>query len=367
MKKTTFKRAFAGIAAVFTIGIISQVSNADINVKIMSASAEEEWQSISGVEYKFDESTGTLKINDYSENLNINDETLDFKDIAASAKHLEIGNGWDIVSFTEFCAIETLTVGDDCTIGKCAFCDCTLLADEDIFRGCTELSKVTIGERCTIDEYAFCGSVSLKDVTIGSSSIIYENAFACCPEFTDVTIGRGCIVKEYAFEYSEQLADITIDDECSIECNAFEGCNNIQTVKFVGEDIDSVEVYGNNPEKICSKNQWSICTHTFDDNHKCTDCDYECKHSKFDADHKCILCGYECTHPSLNGNLECEFCGYFDEAAAKERLQENGEQTVSNDTASCFSKGSIPIIIVGAIIFIVCESITIIVLKKKKT
>ena len=101
-----------------------------------------------------------------------------------------------------------------------------------VFRGCTNLTMVTIGENVTkIPAYAFAGCRGLTSVTIPSSvTSIDEYAFYECSGLTSVTIPSsvtsigssafsGCSFKKLLFEGNlpEDKDGYSIFDDCEIE------------------------------------------------------------------------------------------------------------------------------------------------------
>ena len=378
MKKTMFKRIFAGIAAMFMMCLclpmcsMEFMPNAEPNTE-----AEDEWLDMYGIEYKIKDGD-TLIINDNSfpHDYPIVLYAFYFKSYAADIKHLEIGNGWEIYSFGDLTAIESLTIGDNCTIGAIAF------------YGCATLTSVKIGDGCNIGKMAFWECTSLTSVKIGDDCNIGERAFWGCTSLTSVKIGDGCDIGERAFWKCTSLTSVEIGDGCTIGIWAFDDCNSIEKVTFYGGLIENVKVGNYNPEIICNKSRWTICDHDFDANHKCTICGYECTHDKFNTDHQCTICGYECDKQhTFDKEYTCTICGYFDEAALDETIknyeaeldrlnaikQKHGTNTTEplttteeGNTASTFSNGSILAIIGGSAFLILCGLAAVIIVKRRK-
>ena len=197
---------------------------------------------------------------------------------------VKIGNGVTSIGSRAFygCSgLISITIPDSVTsIGDYAFwyCrgltsvswnaeNCTLVGSTSIFRECTNLTTVTIGDNVkTIPSYAFNGCSSLTSITIpdsvtsiggdafsGCSSLtsitipdsvtsIGQSAFEDCSGLTSVTIGNGVTsIGSYAFRGCSGLTSVTIPDSITTfgEC-VFDGCQNLQYNEF-----DNAKYLGN--------------------------------------------------------------------------------------------------------------------------
>ena len=99
--------------------------------------------------------------------------------------------------------------------------------ENNAFRGCSELTSVTIGNSVTsIGDSAFRGCTGLMSVTIGNSvTSIGDSAFSGCTGLTSITIPNSVTsIGAYAFEGCTGLTSITIPNSVtSIGSYAFEG------------------------------------------------------------------------------------------------------------------------------------------------
>ena len=257
MKKTMFKRIFAGIAAVFTLGLCVPTGFTNIITQpSFEAVAEDEWLDTHGIEYKIKD-RDTLIINNNSDTpIELYD--FYFKSYAADIKHLQIGNGWKIHSFRGLTAIESLTIGDNCTIREDAFEDCAALTsvkigddcniEEMAFWECASLTSIKIGDGCDIGEMAFWECTSLTSVEIGDGCTIERKAFDGCTALTSVTIGNRCKLADFINERNENLGNsafrkctsltsVEIGDNCNIGVDVFYGCAALASVK-IGDGCD---------------------------------------------------------------------------------------------------------------------------------
>ncbi len=106
---------------------------------------------------------------------------------------------------------------------------------------------------------------------------------------------------------------------CSMECaHEFDGntCTNCGTL---------CQHYWSNG--VCTDCNLQ-CSHSWDPEYisYCLICDYYCEHS-FNEQHICDNCNYECEHLSILENGECEYCGF----TCSEHSYENGFCTICRD------------------------------------
>ena len=116
-----------------------------------------------------------------------------------------------------------------------------------IFRDCTNLRKVTIGDNVkVIPAYAFYYCSSLTSVTIGNSvTSIGSGAFFYCSSLTSIAIGNSVssIGKETFYNCSN-LTSVTIGGSVtSIGSNAFYDCSNLTSVNYLGTIDQWAEIY----------------------------------------------------------------------------------------------------------------------------
>lgn len=133
---------------------------------------------------------------------------------------------YDIGNYT-FCrsSVESLYVKDNLAIGNCAFMECE------------KLKTVTIKPYgAMLRDYAFLGCINLNEVYIESDVdnqiILPNNIFSGCTSLSKVTL-RGYIIgiNRFAFENCTGLTKIEIPKETKlIEAHAFRGCTNLKTI-----------------------------------------------------------------------------------------------------------------------------------------
>ena len=106
--------------------------------------------------------------------------------------------------------------------------------DYPIFKGCSNLATVNIGDNVKIiPSYAFRNCTGLTSITIPDSvTSIGWGAFYGCSGLTSVTIGNGVTsIDGGAFYDCSGLTSITIGNRVtSIGSDAFESCNNLQDI-----------------------------------------------------------------------------------------------------------------------------------------
>ena len=340
MKKTMFKRIFAGIAAVFTLGLCVPTGfTGTLTQPSFEAVAEDDGWTL--------DEKGVLTVKN---NTTINEMQFCSD---SSINEVKIGDNCNIGEYAFYgcSALTSVKIGEGCNIGEKAFRECTSLTSVEIGDGCdigelafwecTSLTSVEIGDGRDIGEYAFYGCSALTSVKIGEDCDIGRSAFRDCKVLTNVTIGNSCTVNTHAFDSCTSLTNVTFRDSCTIGSWAFDRCNSIQKVSCIG-DKNTVTVDNYNPEIICNKDKWTIITGT--------------------------LC------PKCYGNVidfKCESCGYFDEAAAQaeiDRIQKLIDQnkTEESDTASAFSDGSVLAIIGFSTFLVLCGLAAVIIVKRRK-
>ena len=105
-----------------------------------------------------------------------------------------------------------------------------------IFKGCSNLSNVTIGDNVKIiPEYAFYDCHGLTSINIPDRvTSIGGCAFLYCSGLTSITIGNGVTsIGGEAFKNCRGLTSIDIPDSVtSIGWSAFSGCEKLKNVKF---------------------------------------------------------------------------------------------------------------------------------------
>ena len=115
---------------------------------------------------------------------------------------------------------------------------------DNVFKDCTDLASVTIGDRVpSIGKWAFYGCSSLTTVNIGYSvKTINNRAFSNCIALTSITIPNGVTtIGGNAFNGCSALTSITISNKVTtIDDGAFKGCSRLasltigNTVKTIG-------------------------------------------------------------------------------------------------------------------------------------
>ncbi len=143
----------------------------------------------------------------------------------------------------------------DATIGRYAFSHTDLtsvtipdgiIIEEGTFSECLKLESVTIGNNVTIGNHAFSVdkdnafktlnydengkkyfyydfSTALKSLTIGTNAVIGENAFAYAASLESVSLGAGAVIGKMAFYNCQRLANIDLSKATSIGEYAFSG------------------------------------------------------------------------------------------------------------------------------------------------
>ena len=213
MKKTMFKRIFAGLAAMFMMCLCFTIGFA-----------------------------GTLT-------------QQGFEAIAeGKAEIVQIGDGWMLDKNG------LLTVFPKTTINR------------NQFKSNLSIKEVTIGVNCTIREDAFWECTSLTSVTIGDNCTVDNYAFYQCTSLTNVTFGDSCTIGYGAFKYSKieavvftgkSIDSVNVDDyndEIICNKNGWYKCNKQH--KFNTNHKCTVCGYE------CDKK------HTFDNKFTCTICGY---------------------------------------------------------------------------------------------
>ena len=117
-----------------------------------------------------------------------------------------------------------IAVDKDAMIGDYAIKEHTRLIADYAFKGCEELTSVTIPEGVThIGDYAFDACASLTSVTIPNSvMIIGMGAFNECIGLTSVTIPNSVTtIGKYAFDYCLKLTTILVSNYTQIGEYAF--------------------------------------------------------------------------------------------------------------------------------------------------
>ena len=124
--------------------------------------------------------------------------------------------------------------------------------DYTIFKGCSNLSNVTIGDNVkAIPSYAFYNCSGLKSVTIPNSvTSIGDYAFSWCSGLTNVIIGNSVTsIGEEAFSWCSGLTNLIIGNSVtSIKDRAFIGCSRVTSITI----HNSVTSIGENAFYNCS-------------------------------------------------------------------------------------------------------------------
>ena len=115
---------------------------------------------------------------------------------------------------------------------------------EEAFRGCSELTSVTIPEGVTyIGWYAFYGCSELTSITIPEGvRWIGNEVFRGCSELTSITIPESVTsIGSYAFYGCSSLTSITIPEGVtSIGREAFGGCSELTSIT-IPEGVTSID------------------------------------------------------------------------------------------------------------------------------
>ena len=143
-----------------------------------------------------------------------------------------------------------------------------------VFKGCTSLKKVTIGEDSDFDlaetvvgTEAFADCISLEEVYVGNNvKTISDSAFEGCSSLTTIEYGTGVnSVGSYAFAGCTDLSSITIPDNVmTLGNNVFNNCTALEDVTIVsGKDL--LRSFGSNIFNGCYKLERLYYTGTLDD------------------------------------------------------------------------------------------------------
>ena len=155
-------------------------------------------------------------------------------------------------------------------LGEYTFSGCTSLTEvtlpgsinsgvpEGLFENCTALQSVTLEDSIdTIEDYAFRGCTSLQEIHFSEAlSSVGEYAFQDCTSLTEINLGSvfsvnngvfsGCsalktaVVPEippFIFSGCTSLTEVsvTFGDYSDAKFGAFSGCENLETVTFLGK------------------------------------------------------------------------------------------------------------------------------------
>ncbi len=125
--------------------------------------------------------------------------------------------------------------------------------DEGRFKGCKNLTDVTISDKVTsIGAEAFSDCVSLKSITIPNGVTSIEGGtFSGCAGLTSITIPNGVTsIEGSAFSGCAGLTSITVPEGVtSIGYNAFDGCSGLTSITIP----DSVTEIGASAFYNCNK------------------------------------------------------------------------------------------------------------------
>lgn len=135
---------------------------------------------------------------------------------------------FEFSSSTTHCKITGIK---DKTATKVIIPNCVTSIGDYAFKGCTNLTSVTILDGATsIGNSAFYGCTSLTSVTIPNSvTSIGNSAFGGCTNLTNMTIPNSVIIiGDYAFKGCTDLTSVTIPNSVTrIGFDAFKDCHNL--------------------------------------------------------------------------------------------------------------------------------------------
>ena len=135
-------------------------------------------------------------------------------------------------------------IGDDvfkgCTsLTKVTIPDSVKSIGDSAFAGCSALSSVTFGNGVQgIGRYAFLNCISLTSITLPDSVFaISHGAFLGCSELISVSLGNGVeLVYDNAFQDCSKLTSIAIPDSVSlIGEGVFSKCDKLTSVYYTGD------------------------------------------------------------------------------------------------------------------------------------
>ncbi len=149
--------------------------------------------------------------------------------------------------------LSSITIPENVTsIGPSVFSECSILSSVSIadsvtsigpyaFGNCISLAKVEMGDKVeSIGEFAFSKCTSLTQFTLPQTvTSIGTKAFYGCTGLTDIVLPLGYTeIDKNAFA-SCGLTSITIHaDVTVVNDNAFLDCNNLKTIRFLGDAPD---------------------------------------------------------------------------------------------------------------------------------
>ena len=316
MKKTMFKRIFAGIAAMFMMCLFLPIGFTGTDFKPSLETAAE-----SGNGWTLE--NGVLTV---SEGINIRDG-----------------------QFYYDSSIKKVIIGDNCTVNTCAFSDCA------------SLTNVTFGDSCTVNMYAFEECTSLTNVTFGDSCTIGYKAFWGCDKIKAVVF-TGKSIDSVNVDFHNPA--IICNMNGWYKCNKQHTFNTNHTCTICGYECDKQHKYDTNHKcTICGYE----CKHikSCDTNHKCKVCGYECKHAEFDEKFNCTICGYfdkAAVEAEIKANEERN--AYLKSLLNEQETQSENES--DNNTASTISTGNPLILLFGGIAVIIGSVAAAIIVKRMK-
>ncbi len=153
----------------------------------------------------------------------------------------------------------------------------TKIVYNDVFRGCSYLTNITIPENVvSIGQYAFFGCSQLKKIILSSNiEHLGMEMFTNCSSLTSITIPAKVKQIGHSMFYGSGLQSITFEGNVvSFGCNLFSGCNiSSITLPASVRDIDS-NAFGNVSsitfkgteaewDAIWRAQDWGNCTVTF--------------------------------------------------------------------------------------------------------
>ncbi len=201
----------------------------------------------------------------------------------------------------------------------------------------------------SIGDYAFFGYRGLSSITIPDSvTRIGDRAFMGCRGLSSITIPNSVTsIGDVAFYDCRGLSNITISNSVTrIGDRAFADCSSLNSVTYLGTEKEWEKIRSSFPTGI--NPTFHHIEHTWSDG-KCTDCNYECKHTNSDGQSMLVKTEKKTPTCTESGNIAywtCSECGlkFADEAGANklkaggEVLQASGHSYPKNPTQEDWQK-----------------------------
>lgn len=203
-------------------------------------------------EYAFYE-TGIRQTPALSADMNIGKYAFSDTDITVA----EIPDGMTLEEgvFSECQKLQTITIGNNVTIGAYAFSlnkdnNFELLNyDEDgkryfYYKFVSPVSSLTIGDNAVIGESAFANMASVESVTLGDNAQIGNMAFYNCSELKEIDLSKASSIGDYAL--SGDVFYICLDDAMSVAAVSSEGSYvySYHAPLITSADLSSAESIG---------------------------------------------------------------------------------------------------------------------------